>query len=251
MIVCTPVALQVGALSIPRLATSRFRPIDCAGAERLASRFQARLLDYRLRRHQQVAESQFDGADFACETRRVAVALGSVFEGDPELQARVIEGLRLADEGWKASHAQGYGAIVLEALLVACHEDRPEIYVNEVKDMVNALLLARQEKQELTAKAVGAILRETLGLYAQRSGAGYALELDTAYRERIHRLAMAHHTLSVLQPSSDCRFCHDSASSDAAMAGRELANLHREDEVPDVQEVHEVQARESTNGAGS
>lgn len=237
LIVCTREPQQVPALSVPLLPTSRCRPIGPATAERLADRFQPRLLDFRLRRHQQVSGSEFDVADFASETRMLAITLGSVFEGEPELQEQVVEALRRVDEGWKVIHAQDHAAIVLESLLVAIHEGRPEIYVNDVTEMTNALLLARQEKQVLSAKKVGAILRDKLGLYAKRCGAGYALTLDNQRCGRIHQLAASRHALSTLQPLLYCPLCElYYPAAEADMPTDEQVSVHNVHEVHGVQE---------------
>ena len=49
-----------------------------------------------------MAGSDFEMDGFAYETRMLAEELGSVFEGE-QLQPRVVEALRLADEGWTTS----------------------------------------------------------------------------------------------------------------------------------------------------
>lgn len=226
LIVCTSAPLQVATLSIPLLATASYRPIGRAATERLANRFQPRLLDFRLRRRQQVAASEFDVADFACEARMLAMTLGSVFEGEPELQARLVEALRPADESWKSLHAQADAAIVLEVLLVACHEDRLKIYVGEITDMANALLMARQAKKQLSAEAIGRLLRGELGLFGKRDGPGIVVLLDRAHRERIHQLAQAHHTLSSLQPKTARELCDPSTSADEETVGGKLKVIH-------------------------
>jgi hypothetical protein len=144
---------------------------------------------------------------------------------------------------------------VLESLLVAIHQGRPEIYVNDVTEMTNALLLARQEKQVLSAKKVGAILRDKLGLCAERDGAGYALTLDNQHCGRIHQLAASRHALSTLQPSPHCPLCNlyylgavpDTATTEELGNVQDVHEVHGVQEVgdpdvlADVHDVHDVQ----------
>jgi len=116
---------------------------------------------------------------------------------------------------------------VLESLLVAIHQDRPEIYVNDVTEMTNALLLGHQEKQVFSAKKVGAILRLQLGLYAERGDAGYALTLNNQHCGQIDQLASSRHALSTLQPAPHCPLCdlyYPAAEPD--MAAHELDVHH-------------------------
>jgi hypothetical protein len=210
------------------------RPLGRELADKLANRFQPRLLDFRLRRRQQVASSRFDVPEFAYEVRMVAMTLGSVLEGEPKLQERRVAALRTADEDWKSLHSQSDAAIVLEALLVACHEDRREVYANEIKEIANVLLMARQAKKELSAEAVGHILHNELGLDAKRDGPGRALMLTRYNRQRIHNLARSYHTLSSLQPRAGCLQCFPAPPPEVGAAHQEPETLHN---VPNLHSV--------------
>lgn len=226
LIVCSPAPLSVPALSLALLPTAPGRPLSRETADRFAEHYQPRLLDFRLHRRQQVANSEFTVPDFAPEMKMVAMTLGSVFEGEPELQARLVAALRTDDEAWKALHAQSDAAIVMEVLLVACHEDRRKIHVGEVTDMANVLLMGRGAKKELSAEGVGRMLKG-LGLVAKRDGPGSALLLDRYHRMRIHRLAQAHYTLSSLQPRRGCSQCYPSSPPPPTSTVRqEPENLH-------------------------
>jgi hypothetical protein len=247
VVVYTSAPLPVPAVNIPIVATPSCRPLTSEAADSLAERFQPRLLDFRLRRHLSVASSQFDVPEFAGETRMLAMTLGSVFEGEPELQARVVEALRPSDEDWKSLHAEADAALVLETLLVACHEGRPKIFVGELTELVNTLLLARQAEKKLSAEAVGHILRDQLGLFGKRSGPGVALLLDRAHRQRIHQLAGIHHTLSALQPVAGCGLCSPppllsdpGKTANQSDPLHDLHNLHSRRDGSDVHDIHDV-----------
>jgi hypothetical protein len=128
-------------------------------------------------------------------------------------------------------HAQSDAAVVLEALLVACHEDRQKIYVAKVMEMANLLLMARQAKKELSPEGVGRMLSD-LGLVAKRDGPGSALGLDRYNRVLIHLLARAHYTLSSLQPRTGCSQCYPTPRPipppppDTSTVRQEPENLH-------------------------
>jgi hypothetical protein len=231
MIVCTSAPIGVPALSLSLAPTASCRPISRETADQLANRYLPRLLDFRLRCRQQVAASGFQVPDFTREMNMVAMTLGSVFEGQSERQACLVSALRKADEGWKTLHAQSDAAVVLEALLVACHEDRQKIYVAKVTEMANLLLMARQAKKELSPEGVGRMLSD-LGLVAKRDGPGSALGLDRYNRVLIHLLARAHYTLSSLQPRTGCSQCYPTPRPipppppDTSTVRQEPENLH-------------------------
>jgi len=220
------------ALGIPLLpATAPYRRVGRLEAQQLADEFQPRLMRYRLARHLQVSSSQFDLPGFAPESRMLARILGATLEGSPHLQDRISGILRSIDEQTKGEQSRGLGAVVAEALLALCHENKPEAYVREISELANGILLGRHETVELTPKAVGAILRQKLGLSTERRGPGYRLLLTQDTRSRIHRLAAAHHVLSMLEPIPDCRLCLET---------RTTTMIREELQVHDVQQVHQV-----------
>jgi hypothetical protein len=139
----------------------------------------------------------------------LARTLGAAVEGAPDTQAGIIELVAKIDEQQKVENSQTLAAAVLEALMVACSEGRSAIYVREVAELVNGILLGRGEEFSLSAKAIGGILRNDLGLYSTRRGAGWELILSRQTRERIHRLAPAFSILSELEPSSVAPDVHD------------------------------------------
>lgn len=225
--------LGLPACSIPVCATGTSRRLTASERQALIDYFPPRLLAYRLRQHRQVTESQFAAPNFAPETRVLAEALGAAVEGAPGIQARILSALTEMDEQRMVDQSQILAAVVLEALLVACHEHKGAIYVNDVTKLANGILLGRQQDAELFPKRVGGILRGELGLSSARRSPGYEVVLDSHARERIHRLAVAYGTLSTLHPFPTCRFCD------------ELPNRREEhttsDDNDEARNVHDVQ----------
>jgi hypothetical protein len=111
------------------------------------------------------------------------------------------------DELAKVASAQSPEAAVLEALLVLIHEHHTEARVGEIAELAEGILLGRQQTIRFSAKAVGAILTDHLGLHSKRKGAGYELRLDSATCREIHRSANHWGVLSLLEPRPDCDYC--------------------------------------------
>jgi hypothetical protein len=201
--------LGLPACSVPLFAMGACRRLSASERQALIDYFQPRLLAYRLRQHRQVADSQFSAPSFAPETRILAEALGAAVEGAPGIQARILRALTEMDEQRLVEHSQTLAAVVLEALLLACHENRSAIYVGDVTKVANGIFLGRHEDVELSPKRVGGILSGDLGLSSTRCSGGYEVVLDSHARQRIHRLSADYGTLSTLQPFPNCRFCDE------------------------------------------
>jgi hypothetical protein len=218
-----------------------YRRIGKREAQELADKFQPRLMRYRLSQHRQVAESHFDCPEFAPDTRFLARILGASVEGSPELQNRIVDALSRIDEQCKVEQSQSLGAIVLESLLALCHEHKPRASVLEITKLTNGILLGRHENLELTAKAVGGIIRKKLGLYSERRGPGYELQLIGKTPKFIHRLAAAYNVLSIQNPVDDCPWCDELYGSRRDGFQREAQDVHKVQEVHTVQEVPNLQ----------
>jgi hypothetical protein len=231
-VVFTTEPIVGAALGIPLLpARGPYRRVGRSEAQQMADEFQPRLMRYRLVQHRRVTNSQFDLPGFAPESRMLARILGATLEESTDLQNRISGILQSIDEQTKGEQSLGLGAVVSEALLALCHENKPEAYVREISELANGILLGRHEIVELTPKAVGAMLRQKLGLWTERRGPGYRLLLTQDTRRRIHRLAAAHHVLSMLEPVPDCRLCLET---------RGPTVIREELQVHDVQQVHQV-----------
>jgi hypothetical protein len=228
IIVCTREPVAVSALGV-RLVPDKadYRRIGKREAQDLAEKFQPRLMRYRLTQHRLVADSHFDHPEFAHDTRLLARILGASVAGSPELQGRIVDALSQIDEQCKVEQSQGIGAVILEALLALCHENKPRALVLEVTTLANGILLGRHENLELTPKLVGGIMRKKLGLWTERRGPGYELQMIGETPKLIHHLAAAYNVLSMQNPAGDCR-CRD-----------ELNGSDRDGSEQGVQEVQE------------
>ena len=170
--------------------TPQVRPslLDAKELRKIAEAFQPQLLMYRLKNRSRVASVTFDPSSLGGDTRALACVLGSCFPDSRELQDRVVELLEPHDEERRLDHARCESAVVLEALLILCHEEKASAHVGEIADFANGILEARGDGYQVEARRVGSILRFfSLGLH--RDSLGYGFVLSTEIKGRIHRLA--------------------------------------------------------------
>ncbi len=207
-VACTQYPVSVPALSIPLAqAETRYRRINRERAQQLADEFRPRLLRYRLEQLQQVSNSEFDEVRFAPETRVLARILGATLEGAPEVQARVVGALLNLDHQIRVEQAQTTTAVILEAVLALLHEGKEAAFVQEITEISNAILFARSDRRELTAKEVGGTLRKELAVITKRRGPGYEVSLTAELQSRVHQFAAAHSVLTLLEPKPNCPWC--------------------------------------------
>jgi hypothetical protein len=171
-------------------ATPQIRPplLDEKRLRRIAEVFQPQLLLYRLKNRSRVASVTFDPSKLGGATRALASVLGSCFPDSKELQNRVVTLLEPQDEERRLDYARSESAVVLEALLIPCHEEKASAHVGEITDLANGILDVRGDGYRLKARRVGSIMRSfSLGL--RRHSLGYRFTLSTECRRRIHQLA--------------------------------------------------------------
>jgi hypothetical protein len=133
-----------------------------------------------------VANSEFDEVKFAPETRVLARILGATLEGAPEVQARIVGALLTLDHQIRVEQAQTTTAVILEGVLALLHEGREAAFVQEITEISNAILFARNDRRELTAKEVGGTLRKELAVITKRRGPGYEVSLTAELQSRVH-----------------------------------------------------------------
>lgn len=175
-----------------RMATSpRASAKSCSTRTQLqiAEEFQPQLLAYRLANYDKVLSSEFDVPDFACSARVLGRSLGASLVGDVELQARVIPLLEEHSAGEREEYSSDLNAYLIEALVVACHQQKRSVYVGEIAKTANLILFSRGETIVMSPREVGGRLRG-LGLIPTRLGAaGYGILLTQKTCAHIHRLA--------------------------------------------------------------
>jgi len=98
-------------------------------------------------------------------------------------------------------------AVVVEATLSLCHEEKKEsLHVGAISARANQILGERGELLEMKPKTVGHRLK-ALGVPTRRlDAAGRGLFLLDTVRERIHKLAVAYQ-LPPLRGVPSCRHC--------------------------------------------
>jgi hypothetical protein len=171
-------------------ATPQIRPqiLDATVLGKIAGAFQPQLLMYRLKNRSRVASATFDPGSLSGATRALASVFGSCFPDSEELQKGVVRLLEPQEEERRLDHARCESAVVLEALLIPCHEEKANAHVGEVADLANGILDVRGDGYRLEARRVGSILRSfSLGL--RRDSLGYGFLLSTECKWRIHQLA--------------------------------------------------------------
>ena len=215
-IVCTTAPLEAPALCLPlpRFDSQR-AGVTAAEQEALRARFVPRLLAYRLSQHRRVATAQFSLPGLMPETTVAARVLTMATAAAPKFQQQLAADLQTFDDSAKTQKSEEPAAIVLEAVLALIHQGSASASVGEITENANAIYFGRDEGIEMTARKVGHILRQELGLYPKRKGPGCVLQFDRAASARIHRLCQDWAVLSLQNPQPDCPFCQGSALVEA------------------------------------
>lgn len=175
------------------------------GVAKAAENLQANLLRYRLANYLRLRCSQFEPPLFGSpEVRELAVCLGTCLDDD-EIRAQVMKALGPTEERRGLDRGADLPAIVVEALLVACHEQRPQVLVGELTALANALLAGRGERSSLEPKQVGVILSK-LGFATRKLNKyGRGLQLQREICARAHQLAAHYRVWSTPRPA--CAEC--------------------------------------------
>lgn len=142
----------------------------------------------------------------------MACVIGSCFPNNRSLQARISELLQPQDEERRFDSACGQAAVVLEALLVLCHQNRNDAHVGEVAEVANGILELRRERYRLDPRRVGALLKP-FRLGHTRDSRGYKFLLSAANQRKIHELGRSRDVPFFKDAIEPCSFCRDSASS--------------------------------------
>lgn len=190
-------------LEIALAPTREYLPMmDSADAERIAAEFQAKLLTYRLFNLDKVTAPTLDLSELTAPTRELAQNFAACIVGDQELQSQLIPLLRPRDREIQVDRAALLEAIVLEALLAACHDGHAgSLPVTYISQMINSILAGRGTTQEISPEIVGWKLR-ALGLRTEFiSGGRKGLAFHPEIRATIHRLAAAYGVRTLQQGS--------------------------------------------------
>jgi hypothetical protein len=174
------------------------------------NKLQDQLLMYRLRNYSKLKASQFDVAEFSGATREVARTLGRCIVDAPDLQARLTNLLRSRDDAERTESATTLEAVVLEALVVCCHERKASIHVSEIATLANGILSRSGESVELSPRQAGGKIKG-LGLRTTRLDSGgrgvYLLKEQCA---RVHELGRAFGVPTLREGLPGCPYCQQS-----------------------------------------
>jgi hypothetical protein len=206
VLVITDKPLDVNAVTITVPESESYLRMSDDEVRTLQDELHPKLLRFRLERHLEVASSCFDSPELSSPLRMLARNLGCALEGSVGLQLSLDEALSTLDEQFKIRKSMGDRAIVLESLLVLCHEGKEEAVVGEVAEVASDIRAARGDSRKMEAKTAGSILR-SLGLYAVRKNGGYTLAFNPDLKARIHKLAAREGALMMVDPKSDCIQC--------------------------------------------
>jgi len=176
----------------------------------LENEYQPRLLMYRLENFPSVLSSTADDMiDLTLPLLAVARNLGHCF-AETELRSTLNNLLKDQDEEVRGERLVEHRAVVLEALLVLCHEpNRQSVTVEEVTELVNALLMGRGENICLSDRGVGAQLK-SLQIFTRRlsGGRNRGIQFDLSNRTKMHQLASDYDVpLPLVQEGTECCQC--------------------------------------------
>jgi hypothetical protein len=197
-----PSALIRFRLPLSALASKRLTPLDAA---ELRSRFQGQLLQYRLVRHQAIANSRFATEGFAPGVATVADQLGAAVEGAEKLQTEIVKALQDLDEEQRQESSQSAEAIAVEAMLLPSHEQKRSALIGDLSEIANTILIERGEHPVFTPKKYGAIVGR-LALRTTRQARGFELTFDPSTCHRLHELGRMLGVLALTKPVEGCKY---------------------------------------------
>ena len=171
---------------------------------------QNQLLMYRLQNYAKVKTSTFDVPEFSGSSRELARSLGACVVDAPDLQSRLVDRLRERDQAERSERVGKIVSVIVEALVVCCHERKPSVHVAEVTKLANGILSRTREVVELTPKQVGAKLRQQGFRTVRLDAAGRGIYLLNGQCARIHELARTYGVPSVREGLPRCPHCQKS-----------------------------------------
>ena len=122
--------------------------VSCYDEQREAAviqELQNQLFSYRLVHFGKVKASDFDVPEFSGSIRGLGRTLGACIVEAPDLQACLVAHLQAHDEAVRLDRVSQIHSILVEALLVCCHERRSAVHVSEIADLANDILSRQGE----------------------------------------------------------------------------------------------------------
>jgi hypothetical protein len=178
-------------LQIPILITGQRIPVlDASIQNRIASEFQAKLLDFRRANLGKACGTRFDAASFSHPLRPLVQSLAAATPDDVDLQAEVGELLREEEKDARSAKWLDFDTVMIEAILVACKEKKgPIAYVGDLAKIAQEIWKRRGKNADIDPGEFGKKLK-ALGFTTEpRDAKGIKLELTQSVCSRAHQLA--------------------------------------------------------------
>ena len=203
-------ALANSALQIVLHPKRRELPTLTAAESRgISELYQPILLRYRLSKLQSVQAPKLDLQGLTAQSQGIARSLAACVVDDEELQSGIVPLLRRQEREGQVDRSTGLETVVLEALLLNCHNGKGStLRAAELAETVNSILAAKGDSMKLSPESVGWKLK-VLGFRTEPIGAsGNGLWLLNEIRSKIHDLALENGLLLDAQISADgCPQC--------------------------------------------
>ncbi len=182
-------------VQIPMVAGRQQLPaLDPATQDHISREFQPRLLGFRRSKLGDAGQARFDASTFdvstlVCSLHGLAESLAAATPDDAALSAEVINLLQQQDIDIRSARWMDLGTIVVEAVLVLCHEAKDLVYVSEVAEIAGEIWSRRGGATQVDPGAVGKRLKRLGFATEQRDAGGVRLRLTPAVCEHARRIA--------------------------------------------------------------
>ena len=191
------VALQPSCVNVPRTHV----------LNQLATRFQPRLLGYRM----DFQECEFADHKFTVPGNSVALVGNSLLFAIQNVEQLRQQLLEIIDAEAQANLAEILGtpeSLSVECIINAMHAHNvSSLTCGEIAQRANLLAEVRGETSKMKARGVGTLLR-LLGLHTRRiPGKGRGILFDAKTRELAHQAAWARNLPAVAKPAEGCLNC--------------------------------------------
>ena len=197
-------------ISVPP-ARELLKSVDETRERRVLEELQAKMLNYRLMNYGKVKSSNFDVLQFTGPTRSLARSLGACIVDASDHQTRVAALLQNHDEAARAERAAEFESVLLESLIVLCHERKTAVHVGQVTEIANGILSRRGESLILSPRQTGSKLKG-LGFRTTRlDSGGRGLYLLGEIRKHVHKLARSYTVPSLQSGLPGCPDCKETS----------------------------------------
>jgi hypothetical protein len=197
-------------ISVPP-ARELLKSVDETRERRVLEELQAKMLNYRLMNYGKVKSSNFDVLQFTGPTRSLARSLGACIVDASDHQTRVAALLQNHDEAARAERAAEFESVLLESLIVLCHERKTAVHVGQVTEIANGILSRRGESLILSPRQTGSKLKG-LGFRTTRlDSGGRGLYLLGEIRKHVHKLARLYTVPSLQSGLPGCPDCKETS----------------------------------------